>query len=151
MKVRQLITKDHKSTQSPEETRALAASLITQLEPGSVVALHGDLGAGKTCFVQGAAKALGIKEDITSPTYTLINEYAATPPLFHIDLYRTDTPQEALNFGIDEYLESDGITLIEWADRAAELLPEHTMHVRIEAGAHENERTILITRIESPE
>ena len=139
-------TKDqHFSTHSPDETRQLAARIIGTCSPGAILALHGDLGAGKTCFTQGVARALGITEDITSPTYTLIHEYEAQPPLFHIDLYRTDSPEEALNFGIDEYLESDGITLIEWAERAEGILPDTTTHIYITPGEDENTRHFRIS------
>ena len=138
------------TTCSPDETRALAAEIIANVGPGSVIALHGDLGAGKTCFVQGVARALGITDDITSPTYTLIHEYNAQPPLFHIDLYRTDSPDEALNFGIDEYLESDGITLIEWAERAEGILPDNTVHIHITAGSDEQTRHLRVIRPETP-
>ena len=131
-------------TSSPEETRQVAADLAARLQPGSVLALHGDLGAGKTCFVQGLAAALGVGRPVTSPTYTLVSEYAARLRLVHIDLYRLRGPAEALGMGLEEYLGSDGVAAIEWAERAGALLPARTIHVRIEAGERSDERTITI-------
>ncbi len=119
-------------THSPEETWALAAGLADGLAPGTVVALHGELGAGKTCFIQGLAAALGIDEPITSPTYTLIGEYEGRLPLHHIDLYRLAGPEEALGLGLEEYFDAGGITAIEWAERAEGLLPPDLLHIRIE-------------------
>lgn len=113
-----------------------------------VIALHGNLGAGKTCFTQGLAQAAGVKEPVCSPTYTLISEYQGTVPFHHIDLYRLGGPEEAYDLGLDEYLETDGITVIEWAERAAEMLPPHTIHIRLERGDDEQVRTIEV--IENP-
>jgi len=113
-----------------------------------VIALHGNLGAGKTCFTQGLAQAAGVREPVCSPTYTLISEYQGTVPFHHIDLYRLGGPEEAYDLGLDEYLETDGITVIEWAERAAEMLPSHTLHIRLTRGDDEHLRTIEI--IENP-
>jgi tRNA threonylcarbamoyladenosine biosynthesis protein TsaE len=129
-------------TKSPAETKRLAASLAASLKPGAVIALHGDLGAGKTCFAQGLAEALGIQRPVSSPTFTLISEYQGRLKLNHIDLYRIHNVQEALNLGIDEYLHGEGVTVIEWAERIAPILPEHTIHIRMETGAEPNERII---------
>ncbi|MEN8255564.1 MAG: tRNA (adenosine(37)-N6)-threonylcarbamoyltransferase complex ATPase subunit type 1 TsaE [Verrucomicrobiota bacterium] len=120
-------------TNSPEETWELAALLAGELVPGTVIALHGDLGAGKTCLVQGLAAALGIDEPITSPTYTLIGEYVGLVPLHHIDLYRISGPEEALGLGLEEYFDAGGITAIEWAERAEGLLPPDLLHIQITA------------------
>lgn len=133
-------------TNSPEETWALAAKLADELGPGTVMALHGDLGAGKTCFVQGLAAALGIDEPITSPTYTLIGEYEGRLPLHHIDLYRLSGPEEALGLGIEEYFDLGGITAIEWAERADGLLPPDLLHIRIAADDETGTRTFRISR-----
>jgi tRNA threonylcarbamoyladenosine biosynthesis protein TsaE len=128
----------------PEDTFRLAADLARKLKPGSVLALHGELGSGKTTLVQGLARALGIERPVSSPTFTLINEYRGSCPLFHIDLYRIRDSGEALELGLDEYLYGDGITAIEWAERIAELLPPGTVHVRLEAGEQQDVRLITI-------
>lgn len=114
----------------------------------AVIALHGNLGAGKTCFTQGLAQAAGVKEPVCSPTYTIISEYRGTVPFHHIDLYRLGGPEEAFDLGLDEYLDAGGITVIEWAERAAELLLPDTIHIRIERGETEDQRIIRI--VENP-
>ena len=131
-------------TNSPEETWALASELAGELPAGTVIALHGELGAGKTCFIQGLAVALGIDDPITSPTYTLIGEYEGRLPLHHIDLYRLSGPAEALGLGLEEYFDANGITAIEWAERAEGLLPPGLLHIRIEADDHTGTRTFRI-------
>jgi tRNA threonylcarbamoyladenosine biosynthesis protein TsaE len=132
-------------TRSPAETHAWAAGLLPKLPPCSVLALHGELGSGKTCFVQGLARAMGIAQPIWSPTFTLINEYDARPlPLFHADLYRIHDAREAEQLGLEEYFDRGGITVIEWAERAAELLPPRTWHIFFKLGANEKERVITV-------
>ena len=133
-------------TNSPDETWELAAECADELGAGTVIALHGELGAGKTCFIQGLAAALGIDEPITSPTYTLIGEYEGRLPLHHIDLYRLSGPTEALGLGLEEYFDANGITAIEWAERAEGLLPPDLLHVQIEADEHTGTRTFRIFR-----
>ena len=133
-------------THSPEETWELAAELADELGPGTVIALHGDLGAGKTCFIQGYAAALGIDEPITSPTYTLIGEYEGRLPLHHIDLYRLSGPEDALGLGLEEYFDVNGITAIEWAERAEGLLPPDLLHIQIVADDTTGTRTFRIFR-----
>lgn len=140
------ITRQIVTTHSPEETRSLAAEVLRELKPGAVLALHGDLGAGKTCFVQGLAAALGVQQAVSSPTFVLIHEYPSTPPLYHADLYRIRDADDAFGLGIEEYFKSDGITVIEWAERATEILPPDTWHLTFEVGADLTERTIMIER-----
>jgi tRNA threonylcarbamoyladenosine biosynthesis protein TsaE len=119
---------------SPVETHAIARRLVDALPArGAVIALHGDLGSGKTCFVDGIAKALGFTRSVTSPTFIIVNEYRGARPLFHVDLYRLDTPDQVLALGLDEYFERVGVTAIEWAERAGDLLPPTTIHVRLDA------------------
>ena len=133
---------------SAGETQALAGRLAAELPDGAVVCLHGELGAGKTCFVQGMAKALGVRRPVGSPTFTLINEYRGKRGLAHIDLYRLRGAADALDLGVEEYLEHyRGIVAIEWAERLGGLLPEGCWHVRLEPGAGGDEsRRISITR-----
>lgn len=95
-----------------------------------VIALYGDLGSGKTCFVQGIAAGLGIERLITSPTFTLINEYPGTRPLYHFDLYRLTGANDLLNMGFQEYCETNSIVVLEWAERAESILPPHTIRIR---------------------
>jgi len=133
---------------SPSNTWKIAAEFFQGLEKPAIVALHGNLGAGKTCFTQGLAQAAGVTEPVCSPTYTLISEYQGTVPFHHIDLYRLGGLEEAYDLGLDEYLETDGITVIEWAERAAELIPPNAIHIRLERGDDEQMRTIEV--VENP-
>lgn len=112
-------------TSSEEETIALGRKFSIDLEPGDVVALYGELGSGKTQFVKGVCAGLGAKEHVTSPTFTLINEYRQHSgiPVFHIDLYRISSFKELRALGIEEYLDDEGVSLIEWAEKAERLLP----------------------------
>ena len=113
--------------QSVEETVALGKTLGTTLRRGDVLALCGGLGAGKTHFVKGIAAGLGAASGVTSPTFTLIHEYpGGRLPLYHFDFYRLENEDEALRIGLDEYLDGDGVTAIEWADKFPALLPPHT-------------------------
>jgi len=134
----------HVVSASPQETHSVAAELVKALPAGSVVALHGELGSGKTCFVQGMARALNITQAVTSPTFTIVGEYAGTLPLYHIDLYRIHDPDELLAIGFEDYLEGDGITAIEWAERAGDLIPPAAVHVHMRALDAPNEREIRI-------
>jgi len=128
-----------------EHTRRIAADFCMRLPPGSVVALHGDLGAGKTCFVKGMAEAMGIDPVlVTSPTYTLLHEYEGSRLLVHADLYRLENENDAVRIGLDEFMDSDAITVIEWPSRAARLLPARTWHVSLAPGATPDERLIDI-------
>jgi tRNA threonylcarbamoyladenosine biosynthesis protein TsaE len=110
---------------------ALGQSEAAQLRRGDVLALCGNLGAGKTHFVKGLADALGTNTAVTSPTFTLIHEYlGGRLPLYHFDFYRLEDEDEALKIGLDEYLDGDGICVIEWADKFPGLLPPHTRWFR---------------------
>jgi tRNA threonylcarbamoyladenosine biosynthesis protein TsaE len=134
----------HFTSKSPEQTVAWASEWVTALPAGTVIALHGDLGAGKTCLVQGLSKGLGVTGAVHSPTFTLINEYRGTLPLYHLDLYRLRGEHDAWEIGIDQYLQSDGITAIEWADRVTKLLPEKTIHVYLSHGEIINTRIVKV-------
>lgn len=115
-------------TRSPAATYRLAAKLLTRFPSRTVLALHGDLGSGKTCFVQGLALALGVQRPVTSPTFTLVHEYEGRRRLVHVDLYRVRSDIEALHLGLEDYFDTEGITAIEWAERMASALPRHTIH-----------------------
>jgi tRNA threonylcarbamoyladenosine biosynthesis protein TsaE len=118
-------------SQSAEETVAFGRTLAATLRRGDVLALCGDLGAGKTHFVKGVAAAFNAGAIVTSPTFTLIHEYVGGRlPLYHFDFYRLENEEEALQIGLDEYLSGDGACLIEWADKFPELLPAHTRWLR---------------------
>jgi len=122
------------STTTPEETIALGKKFAAELKPGNIVCLKGELGAGKTHFVKGLAEALGIDQDeVQSPTFTLINEYASNPPLYHFDCYRMESPREALEIGAEEYFYGDGICVIEWPERIISLIPPEAIWISIEA------------------
>ncbi len=116
---------------SVDETYEIAEMLTKKLPSRAVLALHGDLGAGKTCFVQGIAMALGVKEPVTSPTFTIVNEYYGNRYLCHMDLYRLNNADEVLALGFDEYLMSDGIIAVEWSERAEELFPDDAININI--------------------
>jgi tRNA threonylcarbamoyladenosine biosynthesis protein TsaE len=133
-------------SRGPDETRAIAASLASTLRKGSVLSLHGELGSGKTCFIQGLAEGLGVTQSVASPTYTIINEYSGRLPLYHIDLYRLRGADEALAAGFEDYLESDGITAVEWAERAGELFPPHTIVIIFRLLPDPDSREITIAR-----
>lgn len=114
-----------------EETIAHGQAVAATLRRSDVLALCGDLGAGKTHFVKGVAAGLGANAAVTSPTFTLIHEYlGGRLPLYHFDFYRLDDEDEALKIGLDEYLEGDGVCVIEWADKFPALLPAHTRWLR---------------------
>jgi tRNA threonylcarbamoyladenosine biosynthesis protein TsaE len=119
-------------SKNEEETRRLGVRLAELLEPGDVLALVGDLGAGKTTFAQGIAKGLGVEEAVDSPTFTIIKEYRGRLPFYHMDVYRLESPDEDL--GWDEFFFGDGVTLVEWADRIKELLPDHTVCIALTVG-----------------
>ena len=133
------------TTQSADETRAAGERLARTLGPGDVVALRGELGAGKTCFVQGLARGLRASAWPTSPTFVLVNEYRAALPIHHVDAYRIARPAELIDVGLLELIDGDGVTVIEWADKVEGLLPDRAIHVQIE-GVGDEPRTISIRR-----
>jgi len=114
-----------------ESTCAVARELAGRLTGGSVVALVGPLGAGKTTFVKAAAEALGVTEEVTSPSFVRLHIYHGDLPVYHLDLYRVEDQAEFLALGLDEWLDTDGVTLVEWAERAAAMLPAHTVTVTL--------------------
>ena len=137
-------------TESPEETQTLGEELGKKLKPGSVIALIGDLGTGKTCLTQGIARGVGIAphEVVSSPSYILINEYNGNIPIYHIDLYRIETTEEISELGLGEYVDGLGICIIEWADRMQDDLPDTCIMVHI-TWEDENSRSIKIEQLPS--
>jgi tRNA threonylcarbamoyladenosine biosynthesis protein TsaE len=128
---------------SPEATRLAGARLGARLRPGDVVAMIGELGAGKTCFVQGLVQGLGASTEATSPTFVMVNQYRGRHVVHHVDAYRAGTMTELLDLGLDEMLGGDGVTVIEWADRLLPLLPPGTVTVRI-SGLGDEPREIVV-------
>lgn len=131
-------------THNVKATQALAERLTATLPRRSVLALHGNLGSGKTCFVTGIARALNIAEAITSPTFTMINEYRGTRALCHMDLYRIHNVDDLFSLGLDDYFDQDGITVVEWAERAGDLLPPETIHILFDVLPARTTRRITI-------
>ena len=122
-------------TNSPSETEALGAALAQVLQPGTVIAYRGDLGAGKTAFTRGLARGLGVTDRVTSPTYTIVNEYlGGRMPLFHFDMYRLGSEDELFDIGWDDYLERGGVCAVEWSENVW--------------GAMEDAIVITITRLD---
>ena len=139
------------ATRSAADTRALAASIGELLERGDVVALAGDLGSGKTTFVQGSAEALGVTAPVVSPTFTLVREYEGRVPVTHVDVYRLNRLQDVLDLGFDDYLDGSSVVFVEWGDVIEGLLPESWMEVLL-SGEDEAEepdrgqtRTVTVT------
>ncbi|HKA61482.1 MAG TPA: tRNA (adenosine(37)-N6)-threonylcarbamoyltransferase complex ATPase subunit type 1 TsaE [Methylomirabilota bacterium] len=130
-------------SRSPEETQAFGERLGARLVAGSVVACTGELGAGKTCFLQGLARGLGVTGDVTSPTFVLVNQYRGRLPVYHLDAYRTGSLTELVDLGLEEMLHGDGVTVIEWADKLLPLLPARTIHVHL-SGLGDEPREIRI-------
>lgn len=123
------------------DTRALGHRIAEAAEPGDVVALIGDLGTGKTALTKYIAEGLGIKGDISSPTFTIVKEYrSGRLPLYHFDVYRLGSGDELIDIGAEEMLDGDGLCVIEWADIVADVLPEDALAIRLDYGENEGER-----------
>lgn len=114
----------------------IAKSLASSLKPGTVIALDGELGAGKTVFVKGIAMGLGIFEDITSPTFTIVKEYSGRLKLYHFDVYRIEDSSELFQIGFDEYINGEGVSVIEWAVNIEDTLPSDTIYINIEGSGY---------------
>ena len=125
-------------TNSPEETRALGEKLAGTLKPGDVLLLKGDLGAGKSELTRGIARGLGVKETVTSPSFTILNVYeSGRCPLYHFDWYRLEDAEEIFELGMDEYLGGDGVAVVEWPEKCPEAIPEKYTEVIITATGEE--------------
>ena len=134
---------------SYEETQKIAADFAKTLKEGDVLCMYGDLGVGKTAFVQGLAKGLEIDEPITSPTFTIVNEYSGTLPLYHFDFYRIADSDEMYEIGYEEYVYGDGVSVIEWPQLIDDILPEKRYDIEIakDYDKGENYRTIEIKEV----
>ena len=130
-------------THSPEETEQLGAALGRKLNPGTILAYEGDLGAGKTAFTRGLARGLGAKDMVTSPTYTIVNEYlSGRIPLFHFDMYRLASSDDLWDIGWEDYLERGGVCAVEWSENTPEAM-EDAIRVRIEKTGDESRRITI--------
>lgn len=130
------------TTHSPEETMNFSEQMAVYLQPGDVLTLSGDLGAGKTIFTKGLAKGLGIREMVNSPTFTIVKEYhSGRLPLYHMDVYRISDDED---IGLEDYFEQDGVTVIEWAENIPSWLPDDVLSVVIER-VNDHERIITCT------
>ncbi len=136
-------------THNPEETQALGEHLAQKLKPGSIVAFTGDLGSGKTTFISGLAAGLHIEENITSPTFTIVNEYEdGTLPLFHFDMYRLQSEDELFDIGWDDYLRRDGVCAVEWTENISDAIDSDVIRVSLLRGDNDNVRFIEIEGVE---
>ena len=132
-------------TYNEQETIDAGKQFALTLQPGDVVACYGDLGAGKTRFIKGVCETLGVHKHVTSPTFTIMNVYTTeTGTIYHFDLYRITSPDELFELGFEEYTTGTGICLIEWAEKAEEMLPRERYDVQFVLGASENERQITV-------
>ena len=130
-------------TNSPSETEAVGAALARVLQPGTVIAYRGDLGAGKTAFTRGLARGLGYAEPVTSPTYTVCNEYlGGRLPLFHFDMYRLRCADDLWDIGWDDYLDRNGVCAVEWSENVQEAL-EGAVTVNIEKTGEESRKITI--------
>lgn len=131
---------------SLEQTRRLAACLAEFLTPGMVLCLTGDLGAGKTTFTQALAKALGVTEPVTSPSFTIVHEYhSGRFPMYHMDVYRIENPTELEDFGFDEYFAGTAVVVVEWGERVETLLPESRFHIGLYRCGEETKRIFKLS------
>lgn len=136
---------------SIDETLTVAKELAKKLKPGAVVALHGNLGAGKTTFIKGLALGLGLKDadEVKSPTFAIMHTYPTKPPLYHFDLYRLETEKEISNIGFEEFVSnSQAITCVEWPERGGELIPKNAVQVHLAVlGAAERKIEIYLSKV----
>lgn len=134
---------------SPEETEHIGEMLGRRLRPGTVVAYRGGLGMGKTAFTRGLARGLGCAGRVTSPTFTIVNEYDGATPLFHFDMYRLGSSDELFDIGWEDYLTRGGVCAVEWSERVDDAMPADTLWVDIARGTGESDRIITISGGES--
>jgi len=130
-------------TSSASETKKFASRFVKKLKKGDILCLIGDLGSGKTTFIQGLARGLGIKENVSSPTFVLLNQYRGKLPLYHFDLYRLDNTDEIRNLGYEEFFYGGGIAVVEWAEKLKELMPKKYIEIKFQV-LGKNKRNITV-------
>jgi len=147
--IKQINVKNNKNiiktivSNSSEDTENIAYEFASKIHSGDILALKGDLASGKTTFTKGFCKYFNVIENVTSPTYTIINEYSGDILIFHIDCYRINNTKELLNLGIEEYFDLDGIILIEWPEKILDFLPENTIIINFEHNNESNNKRII--------
>ncbi len=132
------------NTSSAEETIALGKKIGSLLQKGDIIAMQGTLAAGKTTITKGIAQSLGIKDEITSPTFCLISEYEGKMPLYHMDVYRLDGGEDFINLGVEDLIYGNGVSLIEWSEKVMDELPKKTIILKIEPLEGTTKRTITL-------
>ncbi|GAB6138790.1 tRNA (adenosine(37)-N6)-threonylcarbamoyltransferase complex ATPase subunit type 1 TsaE [Halanaerobaculum tunisiense] len=130
-------------TNSPQETFTLGEKLGAKLRPGDIVCLQGSLGAGKTSLAQGICAGLGVTAEVTSPTYTIINEYQGRMKVNHLDLYRIQDEGELYDLGFEDYIYGDGVTIIEWPDKAGSLMPDNYLDINLSGTGGQREIRLI--------
>lgn len=131
--------------ETPEDTRAVGEAVASLLRPGDAVALTGELGAGKTTFVRGAARGLGFDGNVASPTFTLVREYQGRLPVYHVDVYRLERVQDVLDLGLDEMIAEGGVLFVEWGDAVEGLLPDDHLLVELTVPGEDEARRLVLT------
>ena len=131
--------------ETPEDTRAVGEAVASLLRPGDAAALTGELGAGKTTFVRGAARGLGFEGNVASPTFTLVREYRGRLPIYHVDVYRLERVQDVLDLGLDEMIADGGVLFVEWGDAVEGLLPDDQLLVELTVPGEGEERRLVLT------
>lgn len=135
------------STSAVEETRALGSALADLVGPGDIIVLNGELGAGKTAFTQGFAEGLGVTEQVVSPTFTIARAYRGRLALNHLDVYRLEHLQEAVDLGLAELSDDDSVTLIEWGEVILAALPPDHLEVRLSYGPGDDDRVVEVVAV----
>ena len=135
-------------TESPAETEAFGEKLAGHLKPGSVVALYGPMGAGKTALTRGIARGLGIAEGVSSPTFALVHEYEGRLPVYHFDMYRVESWDDLYSTGFFDYLDAGGIVIVEWSENIENAIPEGAFRVKLQQGKSENERILSLDGVD---
>lgn len=131
-------------TENVNETEALGERLSKTLKCGTVVAFFGGLGMGKTAFTKGIAKGLNAKRDVSSPTFSIVNDYGGNPPLYHFDMYRVESWDDIYSSGFFDFYENGGVLAVEWSENIENALPENTIRVEFQRGEHDTQRIITI-------